>query len=579
MFSLNFKKIIRQGTLSCTLAFLFLFLQPTKCIATHIQTFLSDITVTTSGLIKITNTIKYVETEQKKHGIILTLPILYCGPLKTNYRTNLQITEIKRNKKIVPYKKTYKNGKILLTIGSKDVTIQPGLHTYTISYQTERQLQFNEEYDELAWNVTGLESPVSIRQAIARLYLPNQINKESIKVSGFTGKYKSRAKHINIKQKSPYDIIVSTTRPLAPFAGLTIYASWNKGIINRPSTAEIFKLFFRDNPGLFFFFFALLGLIWLFFNILKRIKKYEKPSTIIPRFYPPKNWIPLECGYLKKKSIEPTHIAAEIVHLAINGYLTISLQDRKKYLLTKTKKEWTDLTNPIDIYLLKTLFADGDNYLLQNQSPDETDEKKAQKIIDTIQSTIESHPISKLFKTNSDLIGLFMFAVAGSFVIASFLDGYGSLITLIPGAILFKISLFYFPGYTIEGRMFLDEISGFSMYLKTAEIDRLKTIGTPPTKTPELFEKYLPFAMALGLETAWSKQFAPLFKKWEQAEHPYHPVWFSGELFSIYHLNRMNQLCKKTFVLSNPATSKFLTGRFGGGFSGGGRGGGGISSW
>lgn len=31
----------------------------------------------------------------------------------------------------------------------------------------------------------------------------------------------------------------------------------------------------------------------------------------------------------------------------------------------------------------------------------------------------------------------------------------------------------------------------------TAEIDRMKVIGTPPTKTPELYEKYLPYALPL----------------------------------------------------------------------------------
>ena len=49
--------------------------------------------------------------------------------------------------------------------------------------------------------------------------------------------------------------------------------------------------------------------------------------------------------------------------------------------------------------------------------------------------------------------------------------------------------------------------------------------------TPQHYETMLPYAMALGVEEAWSQQFTPLFKKLEQAGTPYHPYWYHGRPF------------------------------------------------
>ena len=52
---------------------------------------------------------------------------------------------------------------------------------------------------------------------------------------------------------------------------------------------------------------------------------------------------------------------------------------------------------------------------------------------------------------------------------------------------------------TIRGRKLLDEMLGFKDYLEVAERDELN-LRNPPEKTPQLFEAYLPFALALGSE-------------------------------------------------------------------------------
>jgi len=65
---------------------------------------------------------------------------------------------------------------------------------------------------------------------------------------------------------------------------------------------------------------------------------------------------------------------------------------------------------------------------------------------------------------------------------------------------------------THTGRALLDQIEGFKMFLAAVEGDRMNVLY-PMSKTPELFEKYLPYALALDVEQQWSEQFADVLAK------------------------------------------------------------------
>lgn len=60
---------------------------------------------------------------------------------------------------------------------------------------------------------------------------------------------------------------------------------------------------------------------------------------------------------------------------------------------------------------------------------------------------------------------------------------------------------------TGAGRDLLDRIEGFLMYMRVAEKDRL-TLLNQPEDTPEVFERVLPYAMAVGLENTWCERFS-----------------------------------------------------------------------
>ena len=133
----------------------------------------------------------------------------------------------------------------------------------------------------------------------------------------------------------------------------------------------------------------------------------------------------------------------------------------------------------------------------------------------------------------------------------------------------------------MRGRKLLDEMMGFSDYLEVAEKEELN-LRNPPEKTPALFEALLPYALALGVEQAWSEKFAGVLAAVRNPDGgAYRPSWYSGSW------NTAN-LSKTTSTLAgglNSALGSSVSppgsspGGGGGGFSGGGGGGGGGGGW
>jgi uncharacterized membrane protein len=127
----------------------------------------------------------------------------------------------------------------------------------------------------------------------------------------------------------------------------------------------------------------------------------------------------------------------------------------------------------------------------------------------------------------------------------------------------------FMPARTIRGTRELEKVRGFQEFLSRVETDRLDRM----VKTPEMFEKFLPYAMALGVEDTWAKAFDGIYKE--------PPRWYSGP--GGVHAFRPSTLTSNLGVMSTQAASVMASaprssggsGFGGGGSSGGGFGGGG----
>jgi len=129
----------------------------------------------------------------------------------------------------------------------------------------------------------------------------------------------------------------------------------------------------------------------------------------------------------------------------------------------------------------------------------------------------------------------------------------------------------------------MDQIEGFRMYLETAEGELLNQLH-PPELTPERFEKYLPYALALDVESAWSEKFS-----WALADaatgpgdndhHRFHHSWYEGRNYDTHNFAYHLSQSMDTAIASASTPPGSSGGGGGGGSSGGGGGGGGGGGW
>lgn len=153
------------------------------------------------------------------------------------------------------------------------------------------------------------------------------------------------------------------------------------------------------------------------------------------------------------------------------------------------------------------------------------------------------------------------------------------LIILVIGANMLFYHLLKAPSRL--GCKVMDHIEGFRHYLQVAEKDRLN-FHNPPDVTPEIFERYLPYAIALDVENDWGAQFDLALDRvggqtWSEN---YEPTWFNspyrGWSSPRSFATELSPTFSKSVVSSlSPPGSGRGAGLSGGGFSGGGGGGGG----
>jgi uncharacterized membrane protein len=139
---------------------------------------------------------------------------------------------------------------------------------------------------------------------------------------------------------------------------------------------------------------------------------------------------------------------------------------------------------------------------------------------------------------------------------------------------------------TKAGREIADRIEGFRQYLGIAEESRLEALN-PPRKTPELFERFLPYAIALDVQNTWAKRFAGVLAT--AATGAAIASWYSGDRDIISDpVSFTDRLDGFADTVASAATapgssgsdgSSSDSGSSGGGSSGGGGGGGGGSGW
>lgn len=168
----------------------------------------------------------------------------------------------------------------------------------------------------------------------------------------------------------------------------------------------------------------------------------------------------------------------------------------------------------------------------------------------------------------------------GIYVLGSQAASYMIAVFLILAALLNVVFYHLLKAPTRAGRRILDEIEGFRTFLSATEKDRLNYMN-PPERTPALFERYLPHALALDVEQRWAEQFSSVLATAAEGGREYTPTWYAGRSLVYSEPTGFASALGGSFsdALSSASAPGSSSGSGGGGSSGGGGGGGGGGGW
>ncbi len=541
----------------------------------------SDLAIQADGSLLVTETIRVrAEGRQIRRGIYRDFPTRYQDRYGNRVQVGFELLGVERDGHSEPGFTERRSNGVRINTGDDTFLPTPGEFTFTIRYRTTRQLGFFADHDELYWNVTGLGWSFPIDAVHARVSLPSGVASDSFRLDGFTGTYGGRGKDYEARSDEPGVAVFQTTRGLAPGEGLTIVAEFPKGLVHEPTSAERFGWLLRDNRGVLV---ALAGLILLGLYYLRSwsaIGRDPPAGVVFPRYQPPAGFAPGELRMMRRMSSDQLCFSADVVDMAVRGVLQIHHGDGKNgWRLVRNPGASLEQFSASQRALAARLFKDGDDVELKN-----TQASLVGGALAFHAAEMSKHLKPRYFKPNGGTVlkGVMLSLLVG--VVAALISGGHGIPALVALGVLALVMHFVFAWLmkapTDEGRRLLDEIEGLRMYLGVAEKDELKSVAAPgkaPTLDARRYEALLPYAMALGVEQAWTDKFTAAVGA--AAAEQTSPSWYygTGRYSSMGLAGIGNSLgsALNQQISSSASPPGSSSGGGGGGFSGGGGGGGG----
>jgi len=566
-----FKSFILLLVVSAVLVF------PAFASAEDISSFRVVIEVKTDASFNVAETIQYNFSDASRHGIYRDIPVKYQarGGNYTVKISNISVVDEDGQ----PYKfiSSPSGNSLRIKIGDAD-TFVSGVKTYAVHYTVKRAINFFDDHDELYWNVTGNGWEVPMSSVQATVTLPQPIASDSLQTKCFFGILGSS--QVCDRALQTLGTLTFAEDSLANGEGMTVVVGFPKGIVVQPTHWEKIRDIVKDNIILVL---PLLVLGALFYGWRKRGRDPQGYGTIVAQYGPPDNLTPGEVGTLVDETADNKDITSIIVDLAVRGYIKITKIEEKKFLHTVTDyqfealKDFKDLKGPGELTMARAFFT-LNSTVTKLSKLKEILYKDVKDARDEVYSALV---IKGYFLKNPQTVrwtywGVTIAVAVLGFVVGVFTQQLIALGSFMLSAVFIFMFGFIMPARTAKGAQARQYILGLKKYLEVAEKDRLN-FHNSPEKTPEHFDKLLPYAMVLGVEKAWAKQFEGIYTS--------QPSWYNdptGARFSalifVSHLNSFTATTTQAIV-SQPSASHGGSGLGGGGFSGGGFGGGGGGSW
>lgn len=501
----------------------------------RITSYVSNIVITRDNKAKVTETIIYDFGANERHGIYRDIPIEYKEKNDTYY-LNLDYKETVDAQGDSVNSETSSEGRNMrIKLGDADKFVS-GKKTYKISYEIYPIItnKNNKPFLNIDTVGTGWNVPIDYAKSTVTL---EDASKRLIQPECFYGVQGSLMKcETEVVGTGSY-----IAKNLSPYQGMTVNASLPQGYVthylepNKLRTSDVIM----GAAVIAAIAIAVLASIWaIVVLIMKKWRVYSlrKRQIVVAQYDPPKSMSPAEIGHLEDDSSSMAEVTATLIDMAVRGYIKITQTEKtgitsifggKEYRFRKAQPlEALPLLTKSEKVLYDAIFSNGEDVALQDIEEDVISE-----------AIIE---FQSLTKTTLESKGFYN----------------------TKGGITTKGDL------SESGAKEWALVEGFKLYLNVVEKDRL-AFTDAPAKTPQRFSAILPYAIALGVEKQWTKQF-------EGMDLASQTSWYSGSNMALFSTTAFVSDLNSGFssaVSSNSSVSS------GGGSSGGGFSGGGGSSW
>lgn len=360
-----------------------------------------------------------------------------------------------------------------------------------------------------------------------------------------------------------------------------------------PGLAQFFILSFFGIPILVFF-----HLSWRYWTR----GRDPAPNSISTQYAPPDSLTPGECGALLENAVSMRHIISTIVDLSVHGFLSIERKDDSNSALSGSRQfvfhmlkgpdGWGAL-KPHEQAVLKAVFLPNNPLRMlsdamarlqraaknatlassiagvQEMAESDPNLRRLAQTLDVPQQSVALMDLRDHFSLNLTAIrqATFDSLVAGNYyqrrpdqvrlfytaagiIVAFFMSVAGGVLAtatrtdLLPwigtgvltGLIILGFGRLLSPR-TVLGVRTVAKILGFRDFIGRVEKDRIQRLETEP----ELFEEFLPYAMALSVESHWTQAFAEISvppPQWYQRRH-------GGGFLPVHLLDDMNTMARQ----------------------------------
>lgn len=473
----------------------------------------------------------------------------------------------------------WENDNYIMKIGSAYSTVI-GEHDYTISYTYVMGRDIGEGFDELYYNLIGYGWDTYIENVTFTINMPKEFDESKL---GFSAGYYGVSGVSDIEYSVDGNRISGRlTKELAPRQALTVRLELPDGY------------FAFDYTSLY----AMLALIVLIpavalISVIAIWHKHGRDKKVVKvvEFYPPEGMNSLEIAYWYRGAATQTDVVPLMIELANEGYININQSEKKKLMgkrdfIIERVKDY-DGNDECKRLFFRGLFRYGNAKYTTKKDLEERFYTYADQILAIVSNDKNRKEIYSAKSLSMRILGWCISILSGAasvFISTQIFDGYEKYFAALIGVVIAIVSFavsFLIRQRTDRGHELLQKITGFKMFLESAEKERLEMLVE---ENPSYYYDILPYAYVLGVSDVWTKNF-------EDIVIP-PPNWYSGttafERVTFWHFMNHTMRTATASMVSTPQSSSggYSGGGIsggggfsGGGFSGGGSGGGGGGRW